>query len=430
MRGRAHLRLPADPFARRLALVVAAGLAVRVTYTLVVDPQPRPVSDATSYHLLANHLADGHGFVRPYDLEWYRVAEPTTELPPLFPLLLGVVAALGGTSVVTQRLFTCALGAATVALTGLLGRRVAGPSVGLVAAVVAAVHPLLFQPDGVLMAETPFALLVTATLLLAYRALDRPSPGRGAALGAVVGLAALTRSEGLLLLPLLVVPLAVGARALGAVRRRVGLAAVALAAGGLVLLPWTVRNAVEFDRLVPVTSNLGTLVAGANCPATWYGPQTGLWRLDCTQPIDVTGLDEVAASTEYRAAGLDFAGDHLGRLPRVLAVRLLRTWGLFRPGQQVDYETLEGRTHTWQTAGMRLDWALLPLAGAGLVVLRRRRTVPVWPLLSTAALASVTALLAYGNQRFRVAAEPVLAVLAAVAVVTAVSTVRRRRASP
>jgi 4-amino-4-deoxy-L-arabinose transferase-like glycosyltransferase len=408
VRGRARLRLPADPFARRLALVVAAGLAVRVTYTLVVDPQPRPVSDATSYHLLANHLADGHGFVRPYDLEWYRVAEPTTELPPLFPLLLGVVAALGGTSVVTQRLFTCALGAATVA----------------------AVHPLLFQPDGVLMAETPFALLVTATLLLAYRALDRPSLGRGAVVGAVVGLAALTRSEGLLLLPLLVVPLAVGARALGAVRRRVGLAAVALAAGGLVLLPWTVRNAVEFDRLVPVTSNLGTLVAGANCPATWYGPQTGLWRLDCTQPIDVTGLDEVAASTEYRAAGLDFAGDHLGRLPRVLAVRLLRTWGLFRPGQQVDYETLEGRTHTWQTAGMRLDWALLPLAGAGLVVLRRRRAVPVWPLLSTAALASVTALLAYGNQRFRVAAEPVLAVLAAVTVVTVVSTVRRRRASP
>jgi hypothetical protein len=41
----------------------------------------------------------------------------------------------------------------------------------------------------------------------------------------------------------------------------------------------------------------------------------------------------------------------------------------------------------------------------------------VWPLLSTVALVSLTTVLTYGNQRFRIAAEPALLVLAATGLV-------------
>ena len=57
-------------------------------------------------------------------------------------------------------------------------------------------------------------------LLLALRLIDRPALGVAAALGAAIGLAALTRTEGLAFLPLLVLPAAWLAPA-GARRRRV-----------------------------------------------------------------------------------------------------------------------------------------------------------------------------------------------------------------
>jgi 4-amino-4-deoxy-L-arabinose transferase-like glycosyltransferase len=67
---------------------------------------------------------------------------------------------------------------------------------------------------------------------------------------------------------------------------------------------------------------------------------------------------------------------------------------------------------------------LLPFAVAGAVLLLRRRA-RVWPLLSTAVVVVLTTALTYGQQRFRIADEPSLAVLAAVSVVAVVG--RRHR---
>jgi hypothetical protein len=108
----------------------------------------------------------------------------------------------------------------------------------------------------------------------------------------------------------------------------------------------------------------------------------------------------------------------------VMTTRWLRTWGLFAPRQQVDFESLEGRPRAWQMAGTVMYWVLLPLAVAGVVVLIRRR-VPVWPLNTTAITVSIVVTLTYGQQRFRIAAEPALLVLAAVAVVAIAHRARR-----
>jgi 4-amino-4-deoxy-L-arabinose transferase-like glycosyltransferase len=381
-----------------LAALGAAGLAVRVAYVLLVEPRVLFPSDAAGYHLLAGNLADGHGYVRPFDLLDGR-AVATAEFPPLFPGVVSVVAWLGGTGVTAQRLAMSVVGAATVGLVGLLGRRVGGPAAGLAAAGLAAVHPMLVQPDGILMAETLFGALVAASLLLAYG-------GRVLALGAVVGLAALTRGEGLLLVPLLAVPVAWRA----ARWRGVG---VAVGAVAVVLAPWTARNWVRLDAFVPVSTNAGGLLAGANCDEVYGGRQEGLWLLDCAHRVE--GATEAGRAGRQAREALSYAADHAGRVPRVMAVRWLRSWGLFRPGQQVDYATLEGRTPEWEWAGLALDWALVPLAAVGAVATRRAGRVPVWPLLAMGVLATVVVMATYGNLRFRLAAEPALVVLAAAA---------------
>ena len=57
-------------------------------------------------------------------------------------------------SVLTHLLWSCVLGAGTVWLVGLLGRAVGGARVGIIAAVIAALYPNLWAPDGMLQAET------------------------------------------------------------------------------------------------------------------------------------------------------------------------------------------------------------------------------------------------------------------------------------
>lgn len=430
------MRARVSSFAIALAVIAVSALAIRVAFVVVVDPEVPPVGDASAYHLLAENLADGSGYIRPFDDQLLHRERATAEYPPLFPAVLAVPARLGASSVESQRIVLAFVGAGTVVLIGLLGRRVGGPVAGLVAAAIAAGYPMLFQSEAVLMAEALFVPLVAAALLLAYWAADRPSPGRFAALGAVLGLATLTRAEGLLLGVVLVVPLCWRLFAL-LPRRRVQLAITALGVAVLLVLPWTIRNAVRLDAFVPVSNNVGTLVDGANCDQTYEGALLGLWRETfsqfgdearrlpqseaCFEGFDIADrqFEEAEVANRHRDDGLDYARDHLGELPKVAAVRWLRTWGVYSPSQQVDYESLEGRPRSWQMAGTVMFWVLLPFAIAGVFVIRRRG-LRVWPLLAPVVVVSITAVLTYGQQRFRAGAEPAIVVVAATALVAGV----------
>ena len=421
-----------------LGAIALAALVVRVVFIVVVDPTVPALGDASAYRLLAEQLAHGQGYIRPFDNLLLHVHRPTAEYPPLFPLLLSIPVRLGLHSVEQLRIFIAFVGAGTVALVGLLGRRVASPVVGLVAAALAAVYPMLFLPEATLMAESLYAALVTMVLLAAYRAFDDPSAPRFVVLGLAIGLATLTRAEGLLLGIVVVVPLGFWLRALP-VRVRVGRVAVALAVAVAVLVPWTIRNAIRFHTFIPVSNNVSTLIDGANCDATYYGPQIGLWRETFSQPTTggsaATGsatvpqaqacfegfdiadphFDEAQAARTHTSAGLNYARDHKRTLPKVAIVRVLRTWGAYAPRQQVAFESLEGRPRAWQLRGTVMYWIVLPFAIAGAVVLRRRRRL-LWPLADTAVTVTLVAAATYGQQRFRIAAEPAILVLAGVVV--------------
>ncbi len=273
-------------------------------------------------------------------------------------------------------------------------------------------------------------------LLCAYRAYDEPETARFVVLGAVVGLATLTRAEGLLLGIVIVIPLAGFLRGLGT-HGRVTRIAIALGVAIAVVAPWTIRNTIRLHTFVAVSNNVATLVDGANCDATYYGQQTGLWRETfslsgsqpqpaatapqaeaCFQGFDIADphFDEAKASSADTRAGASYARHHLGSLPKVAVVRALRTWGLYAPRQQIDFESLEGRPRSWQRAGTVMFWILLPFAAVGAFALRRRRRLS-WPLVATAVTVTALSAATYGQQRFRIAAEPALLVLAAVALV-------------
>ena len=403
-------RVPPLPhgFGTRLAGIAFAGLLIRVAYTVLIGQDTPGVGDFFYYHGIANELAAGRGFIDPF-VSTDAMPYPSALHPPLWPLALAAASELGATTLLAHRLVGCLIGAAVVAVIGLLGRKVAGESVGLLAAAIAAVYPTLVAADGSLMSETLYGLWVALMLLLAYRLLERPGTGRAAALGAVIGLAALTRGEAVLFVFLLAIPVAWRGGRSGRTTRIVA----TVAATALVIAPWTLRNWIELDRPIPISTNESTLIAGANCDATYSGPDIGFWRLDCISDRK-PGLNEAEQAEIWRREGRGYAEDHIGRLLAVVVpVRLLRTWDLYQTRRQAGFA--EGRSLRVTQAGVIVYFLLLVLAAWG-VVLLRRRGAPLLVLLAPFVVVCVSTAAGFGLPRFRQAAEISIVVLAAVAV--------------
>jgi hypothetical protein len=235
---------------------------------------------------------------------------------------------------------------------------------------------------------------------VAYR--QAPSRRGAVLLGVAIAAAALTRSEALALLVLLVLPLCGP--------RRAGVTALACI---VVLAPWLVRCWIVFDRPVAVSTNVGGLLAGANCDTTYHGPLIGQWDFGCVpKPVHA---NEALEAERLRDIGLRYARDHAGRVPVVVAARLGRSFELYHPREQAHQETFfEGRNLRVEQAGVACYYALVLLAVYGVVVLRRRGG-PWLILLTPFALVVLVSVISYGFTRLRAGAEPALVVLAAVA---------------
>jgi 4-amino-4-deoxy-L-arabinose transferase-like glycosyltransferase len=360
-------------------MLVALGIRLVAAYFNRHYPV---IGDASVYHAEAGFLADGQGFRRAL------TDVPTAEHPPAHIVLLAFFDLLGAHSTAAQKALLGVVGTLTVGVIGLLGRAVQDERTGLIAAAIAALYPELWLPDAALMSETTSTLLVALALLAAYRQ-------RTVLLGALIGLAALARGE-LILLGVLLIK-----------RPR---AWWGLLACVLVLAPWTIRNALTFDRPVLLSSNTGGLLAGANCRRTYYSGEIGTWVYTCL--ANRPPGDEATADAGYRSRGLRYATHHLARLPLVLAARLGRLLDVYRPWTQgVFYQAAEGRNPRAAKAGLIFYWALLPFGIVGAILAGRRGFV----LLVPVALVVVVALLAYGSTRFRTAAEPSLVVFSALA---------------
>lgn len=392
------------------------GIALRAIYAYAIVGKAPLLGDALEFHLQANYLADGHGYIQPFLFRDTGHAVASADKPPLFVFLEAAISLLGGRSWQAHHLVGILAGGGTVATCGFVARRLAGDTVGLVAAAVAAVYPLLIATDGSLRSESVYALCIALTLLAALRLRDKPTWGRAAVLGVAIAAATLTRGEAILLLVFLA-PFMTG-------WRRAGVAVVACA---VVMAPWIVRCWIVFDQPVFVSTNLGGLLAGANCRST-YDSSSALfaqWDLSCLPPARYT--NEAKESNLLRRQGLDYAKNHAGRLPVVLAARLGRSFELYRPRLQAAQEAFfEGRSLRLEQAGVAMYYVLVCFAVAGVITLRRRGQ-PWLLLLAPVALVVVISLISYGFTRLRVAAEPSIVVLAATGMVAAVEYARSRR---
>jgi len=400
-------------FRGRLLAIAALGFAGRAVFALTSgsDGLVR-AGDPRFFHQTANLLADGHGYISP--VFWFAngSSAAATEHPPLWSAVLALFSVLGGRSVHAHQLVGCAVGAATVVCAGAIGRRLRGNRVGLLAAAGCAAFPVFVAMDGSLMSEPLYALCMALVVLAALRLVAEPSLRRSAVLGLAIGLCTLVRSEAILLVALAGAPVAL------MLRERRGLrVAVVGAVAILTIAPWCVRNSLELDHPMLVSSEDGSVLAGANCARTYSGYSLGYWRADCLPRAH--DRNAATASVRLRGVGLRYARDHAHRLPAVAAVRVLRTFGLWQPQRLVYFA--EGRKLPGRLPAVAAGWAILALAVAGGFVLGRAERRRLLLLLAPVALAVITSLIAFGYPRFRYAADVSLILLAAIAVEWAVA---------
>jgi len=254
-----------------LAAIALVGLAARAY--VVVNPVAEPGDDSRAYFALSKSLYEegsfgGPGFRDPSD--W----------SPGAPLLYAAAYFLtGGAREGTARAVEALCGLAAILVAFALGRRLAravggdpepepsgdpgrrppsrADAVGLLAALGVAVYPPFLHSTGVLMSEPPAVLTLPAAVLAFLWAAERRRPWAWLAPGLLFGITAMLRPE-YLLVGAAFVALA-GLRAGAARGPRAGLAAAAVlaVATALPILPWTVRNAIVLDRLVPISTGGG-----------------------------------------------------------------------------------------------------------------------------------------------------------------------------
>jgi 4-amino-4-deoxy-L-arabinose transferase-like glycosyltransferase len=406
--------VPRGSFRARLAAIVTGAVALRLLYVLVLARHVPMAGDSQFFHAEGNLVADGRGYIEPFLDAAYGIHVPTAAHPPAYPTLLAGLSLFGGDSVLAQRSLGAFVGGTVIVLVALIGRRIGGERVGLAAAGLAALYPLLIAADGAPMSESLYGLFIASCLLMALKFQEQQSMKKAVTLGALIGLAALTRSEALLLLLLIGLPLTL---------RNWRATAALLVACLVVLAPWTIRNLSAFDRLTPISHNDSTVLAGANCPATYHGTDLGSWRFDCIS--DRRTLNEGKQAATWRREGLDYATDHAGRWPVLVPVRVLRTWDLWQPRRQVDQA--EGRARWAEAAGVAAYFLLLPFALFGAITLWRRARADALILLAPALLVTFSSAIGYGNPRFRHAFEISIVVLAALSLTTLASGRRDRK---
>jgi 4-amino-4-deoxy-L-arabinose transferase-like glycosyltransferase len=415
-------------FELTLALLGLAGFALRVGYVLAFRRSVVPLAgDAYYYSAGADLIAAGRGFIEPLAASVGHV-EQAADHPPLYELWLTIASVVDPgheTWQVTHMLWSCVLGAGSVVFCGLVGRRVAGPRCGLVAAAVAAIYPNMWLHDGALLSETMSIFMVSVTLWLAYRFWDTPTGWRAAWLGLSTGLAALSRPELILLLPLLLVPLAVLTKGVS-VGRKLGWLAVGGATALATLAPWVAFNSSRFEEPVYISTNFGSAMAAANCDSTYYGDLIGYKDYVCAEKTfgaaaartpDWDELDGSQRERQVRREVFRYIDDHVDRVPVVMAARVGRALKVYGVGQEIDYDDVLHGQDRWVVYAGLLSWYVVAgLAVAGAVVLRRRREVPVFPLLVVPAVVLMAVAAIFAQTRYRAPAEPALVILAAVAI--------------
>jgi hypothetical protein len=358
---------------------------------------------------------------------------PSAYTQPLYGWFLASLYWPFGRSWLAVGLAQVAVAVATALVVLAIGARLRSTATGVVAALVATLHPYVVWHDVHANREVLDGLLLALIVLAALVAHDERSPGFAALTGVVAGTAILGNAR------LALLPLALGVF----VARRVRPPGRALLAGGallasavIVVAPWVIRNEAEVGCFALTTDSRA--LWKANNPSTYEVLERGEWiddvpelpgappwpelAADLTLAGRPTSVDECEQMELYRDEVVEFWREHPGEKARLAAQATRMLWS------PVPSESDESGSGLARTARRTIEpayvVALYALALGGLLVAPRRFVALALVLLAYNTLAATVFA---GNARYRVPWDFLLALLAAFALVALDERYRARR---
>jgi hypothetical protein len=403
--------------ATSLTLIFVVALGVRLGFARDQTRKiPREVLGLASFAQetgsIGSALVKGKGFSSPFGGD----TGPTAWLTPVYPLLVAGVFRVFG-------IFTNASFFALVFLNSLFssavciaifyaGKRIGGLGVAAGAAWLWALFPNAIMVPFEWIWDTSLSALLGATILWATLELAESQRLRDwCGYGLLWGFTLMTNPSLGSLLPFLLGWVAYHARR----KKNLRIAKPALAAAGIAVLccvPWTVRNYVQFHRLVPLRSNLPLeLYIGNNGN---YATRQFVWPPRITKEGELLRyfkMGETAFMDEEKRKALEFMRAHPAVVVELSGERFMKFWiGLLDP-----VKNFLATDELLVRVLLVCNFVAAIGALAGIVVLVRRRS-PYW--FPTAAYPLVYPWLYYithTNLRYRHPIDPVVLLLLAVA---------------
>lgn len=224
------------------------GLALSLRLLVLIAMPIEPTGDPASHERAAWSVAQGHGYVRD--------GHPDPHYPPGYVLFASAFYFLAGRDWVVLAAVNCLVDAGTALLVYRLAEAVWSPRGGRLAAMLYALNPAMLINAQVIM-YGPLLGLLLVTLVLVHR--------RPVLFGLAAGVAALVKP---IVLPVPILACWVHAiakrRPVDILRR----AAISVVVMMFVISPWTLRNYVEFDRLLLISANGGWVLWWGNNDAS------------------------------------------------------------------------------------------------------------------------------------------------------------------
>ncbi len=417
-----RIRIPGGHLWLLAILVIALGL--RILYLLQARGHLyfNAFSDSLYYHSWALRLIEG----QPGPQVFY--------LGPLYPYLLALFYAIAGPYVELFLWFQALLGTAGCALLYLLGRRVGGRPVGLLAALMAAVYRVEIFYEGLLLMAVVLIVLHLVLLYAVYWAMRGRRSWRWIFCGLLLGLAATGRSNILLFLPFLIAAVWWSWKPREVLRgSRLRAAAVLVLGLLVVIVPVSMHNVLAGGDLVPITSNLGmNFFIGNHDRATgYYVKPKGLDLAEDIYGIKIANvhagrpLKPSEVSRFWLGRGLEFVRAHPETAARLLIRKTLFFWNAYEIPQVEDIDFL-GRfvpLLRWPLLGFSI-LGPLGLLGVFLSFRRWRHFLPLLGFL-LAYLAGTVPFFVISRLRLQIC--PVLMIFAAAALVWLWGRMRSRR---
>ena len=403
--------------ATSLTLILLIALGTRVMYAWNQERQMRadlvglvPFLNETGN--IAYSLAAGHGFSSPY---WQKTG-PTAWLTPVYPALVAVIFKMFG--IHTSHSFFAIVflnilfSTATCVPVFYIGKRVGELGVASGAAWLWAIFPNAIMIPYEWVWDTSLAALLLATILWATLELaDARSARAWCGYGLLWGFALMTNPSLGSLLPLLLGWAAYRAWKKGQLHLSRPTLACAIAV--LCCVPWTVRNYLAFHRFIPLRSNFAfELWLGNNeqfDEQSQVVPAADPERAEIRKYVH---MGETAFMQDKWQKATDFMRAHPRLEITLFAQRFVATWtGVEKPIESF-------RDTDSPLVRLVLISNTLAALGAlcGIVALLRSRNIYAFPLAAGPIVYPVIYYVTHTSLRYRHPIDPILLLLAAIAV--------------